>query len=249
MRRISKPVEAPPAIRDYLAAQATVGHGMDYPTFASTGAPGGGSRGGQLCRELVAEQYGLCAYTGAGIDERLGIASTPHPSLRFGAHNEHLKSQSMCKGEMTAAGRTYGEDVGEDMDHRNIVAALLVSGMGKRVRRDLLFGASHREDGPVPIVPTHADCDDRFAFDPGGGIAPATPGDQAAVDTIAVLNLGHETLTSWRAQAIAAFIEGIENRTDAERIVAMTTNPNNGRLPEYCFAIRQVLQGLLDSTP
>jgi hypothetical protein len=247
MRWISKPEQPPASIRDYLVAQATVGHGMDYPTFASTGAPGGGSRGGQLRRELTIEQCGLCAYTGAGIDGRLGRLTDPAAKLKFSAHNEHLKPQSVCKQELQTAGRTFGVDVGEDMDHRNIVAALFVSGEGKKVRKDLLFGAAHRENDPVPIRPTDATCEQRFSFDSNGGIDPAAAGDQSALDTIAVLNLKHETLTGWRAQAIAVFFEGIENRADAERIVARTTTPDNGWLPEYCFAIRQVVQHLLDS--
>jgi hypothetical protein len=56
-------------------------------------------------------------------------------------------------------------------------------------------------------------------------------------------------LTGWRAQAITAFIEGIENRADAERIVARTSTAENGWLPEYCFAIRQVVQQLLGTVP
>lgn len=249
MRWISKPVQPPASIRDYLAAQAVVGHGMDYPTFASTGAPGGGSRGAQLRRELIAEQCGLCAYTGAGIDSRLGALNDPQAKLKFSAHNEHLKPQSVCRQELEAAGRTYGVDVGDDMDHRNIVAALLVSGGGKKIRKDLLFGASHRENDPVSILPTDATCEQRFAFDSNGGIEPATAGDQSALDIIAVLNLEHETLTGWRAQAIAVFLEGIESRADAERIVAGTTTPHNKWLPEYCFAIRQVVMRLLAAMP
>jgi hypothetical protein len=101
----------------------------------------------------------------------------------------------------------------------------------------------------VPILPTDCNCEQRFAFDLSGGIHPATAGDHAAVNTIAVLHLGHETLTGWRAQAVTVFIEGIENRADAERIVARTTTPENGWLPEYCFAIRQVVQQLLASMP
>ena len=155
----------------------------------------------------------------------------------------------MCKSEMEAAGKTYGVDVGEDMDHRNIVAALLVSGGERKVTKDFLFGASHRENDPVPIHPTDPLCEQTFIYDLSGGIQSATLGDQAAVDTIAVLNLGHEILTGWRAQAVTAFIEGIENRSDAERIVAMITTPQNGWLPEYCFAIRQVVQQLLDLMP
>jgi hypothetical protein len=230
-----------------LEAQANVGHGLDYETFASTGAPGGGSRGGQLRRELTAEQCGLCAYTGAGIDSRLGTLNDPHAKLKFSAHNEHLKPQSVCRQELEAAGGTYGVDVGEDMDHQNIVAALLVSGGGKKVTKASLFGASHRENDTVPVLLTDCNCEQRFTFDLSGGIHPATSGDHAAVNTIAVLHLGHETLTGWRAQAVTVFIEGIENRADAEQIVARTTAPHNGWLPEYCFAIRQVVQRLLDS--
>lgn len=248
MRWISKSGQPPPSIHDYLAAQATVGHGLDYKTFASTASPNGGSRGGQLCRELTVEQCGLCAYTGSGIDSRLGALNDPQARLKFSAHNEHLKPQSVCKLEMKAP-MTYGEDVGEDMDHRNIVAALLVSGGGKRVAKDSLFGASRRESEPVPILPTDCDCEQRFAFDLSGSISPATAGDHAAANTIAVLNLGHETLTGWRAQAVSVFIEGIESRADAERIVAKTTTPDDGWLPEYCFAIRQVVQQLMDTMP
>ncbi len=249
MRWISKTGQPPPSIRDYLTAQAKVGHGLDYKTFASTASPIGGSRGSQLCRELTAEQCGLCAYTGAGIDARLGALSDPQARLKFSAHNEHLKPQSMCRAELLRAGKTPGIDLGEDMDHRNIVAALLVSGGGKKVMRNTLFGASHRENDSVPIIPTDRNCGQRFTFDLTGGINPTTPGDQAAVDTIAVLNLGHETLTGWRAQAIAVFVEGMEDRADAERIVARTTIPENGWLPEYSFAIRQVIQQLLNSLP
>lgn len=99
------------------------------------------------------------------------------------------------------------------------------------------------------MLPTDRNCEQRFAFDLSGGIQAATPDDHAAVATIAVLNLGHETLTGWRAQAVTVFIEGIENRADAERIVARTTTPENGWLPEYCFAIRQVVQQLLAAMP
>jgi hypothetical protein len=135
------------------------------------------------------------------------------------------------------------------MDHRNIVAALLVSGGGKKVAKSALFGASHRENDPVPILPTNQTCEARFTFDLTGGISSTIPGDLDAVETIEVLNLGHETLTGWRAQAIAAFIEGIENRADAERIVERTTIPQNGWLPEYGFAVRQVIEQLLHSLP
>jgi len=80
MRWINKSAEPPSSLREYVAAQTPVGHGLDYGTFASTAAPGGGSRGGQLRRELTVEQCGLCAYTGAGIDSRVGRLEDAQPA-------------------------------------------------------------------------------------------------------------------------------------------------------------------------
>lgn len=247
MRYIQKPDEVPPAIRDYLAAQEPVGHGFSYKTFSRTSVPGaGGTRGHQLCTELTAQQFGLCAYTGAGLDERLGTSPAPGRPLKFSAHNEHLKPQSVCKAELIAAGKTYDEELGDDMDHRNIVAALLVSGDGtKKVAAKDLFGAARRENDPVPVKPTDPGCEQRFEFDVLGGIKAADASDAEAIQTISVLNLDDETLTGWRMNAIEIFLEGIESREDAELAVRKTSEPENGRLPEYCFAIRQVVEELI----
>lgn len=242
MRWIEK-TETPPAIRDYLAAQAPVGHGLDYETFASTGSPLGGTRGGQLRGELIREQHGLCAYTGAGIDQRIGDLAEPAKRLKFSPHNEHLKPQSECRRELRAAGKTCGAEVGEDLSHTNIVAALLVSGGGK-ARLDDLFGASYRRNQALPVWPTHPDCELRFVFD-GQGRIEAAATDDDAINTIAVLNLNHETLRGWREQAITAFIEGIQSRADAGKLLEKMKTPVNGRLPEYCFAIGQVVERML----
>jgi len=56
MRHIAKPLQPPASIRDYLANQTPVGHGLDYQTFSNTASPHGGSRGGQLCGELVSKK-------------------------------------------------------------------------------------------------------------------------------------------------------------------------------------------------
>ena len=249
MRYIAKPAEEPVAIREYVAAQTLVGHGLDYKTFSQTASPRGGSRGGELCQELVAQQFGLCAYTGAGIDERLGRLSDPAKKLKFKAHNEHLKPQSRCKEEMEAQGHAYGTVVGEDMDHRNIVAALLVEGAGgkTKVNKADLFGAAHRENNRVPVLPTDPSCENRFTYHPEDGSVSATqPGDVDARESIRVLNLTDSTLSGWRLNAIDTFSEIITTRQDAELIIQRTTIPHDGRLPEYCFAIRQVAQLLLD---
>jgi hypothetical protein len=244
MRWIQKPAETPAAIREYVEAQTPVGHGLDYDTFGSTGAPGGGSRGGQLCGELVAQQHGLCAYTGAGIDERLGEHEAEN--LAFRAHNEHLKPRSVCKAEMLAAGRVWGEEVGEDMDPRNIVAALLVSGTpGTKVNHRELFGAAKRKNDTVPIWPTHADCETRFLFDENGGVHPRNRGDDAARQTIELLGLDHYSLETWRREAIAGFFDGVAE-AELPVLAALLRVPVAGsKLPEYSFAILQILQGKL----
>jgi hypothetical protein len=249
MRYIAKPAEEPVAIQEYVAAQTPVGHGLDYKTFSQTASPRGGSRGGELCQELVAQQFGLCAYTGAGIDDRLGRLSDPAKRLKFRAHNEHLKPQSRCKEEVEAPGQVYGTVLGEDMDPRNMVAALMVEGVGgkTKVKKADLFGAAHRENDRVPVLPTDPTCENRFTYHPeDGSISATNHGDADAQESIRVLNLTDSTLSGWRLNAIDMFTEVITTREDAELIIERTTAPQDGRLPEYCFAIRQVAQLLLD---
>ena len=240
MRRIQKPAKAPAAIRDYLAVQTPVGHGLDYDTFSSTGAPGGGSRGGQLCRELVEQQHGLCVYTGVGIDGRLGGLAAD--KLAFRPHNEHLKPRSVCKAEMLAAKKVPGEEIGEDINPENIVAALLVSGArGAKVNHRELFGAAKRGNVAVPIWPTHADCEGRFLFDENGGVHPRNRHDDAARQTIELLSLDNYSLATWRREAIAGFLAGVPAADLPVLAGQLRTPAPNAKLPEYSFAILQVL--------
>jgi hypothetical protein len=243
MRHIHKPAIAPAAIREYLENQAPVGHGLDYRTFSQTASPQGGSRGGQLCRELTAEQFGLCAYTGAGIDNRLGNVTDPNKRLKFRSHNEHLKPQSVCRQELVNAGQTPGVNLGDDMKHLNIVAALEVSGDGTNVAREDLFIATHRQNNPFSILPTDPRCEQEFQFDPQGNVRSLTNDGR---DTIAQLNLNHGTLIGWRTQAISTFVEIIQSRADAQDVIDRTSNPTNGILPEYAFAVRSVVQSMLE---
>jgi hypothetical protein len=243
MRHILKPDSPPDSIRDYVDNQKSVGHGLDYSTFSQTANPQGGSRGGQLCRELTAQQFGLCAYTGAGIDIRIGSTTPSEGRLKFRAHNEHLKPQSVCRQELTNAGKKPGVDLGDDMNHKNIVAALEVSGNQSKVARIDLFGATHRANDPVASIPTNPQCEQDFDFDEQGNIVAVT---QDGEDTIGQLNLKHPTLVGWRKQAISTFVDAIQSRADAEQVLDRTTNPTNGILPEYCFAIRRVVQKMLE---
>jgi uncharacterized protein (TIGR02646 family) len=237
MRWIDKSGPSPSAIRDYLTNQVPVGHGLDYETFR-------GSRGKQLCKELTAEQFGLCAYTGCGIDGRIGKLNDPNNKLKFSAHNEHIKAQSICKDELRAAGKTPSIDIGEDMAYSNIVAALMVEGTGK-TRTEDLFGAAHHGNKPVPVPPTNSSCETRFVYSEATGEVSFHEGDEDAEATIDVLHLNHDSLKGWRQQAITTFLESAQNRSDLTLIIQKTTTPENGRLPEYCFAIRQVAEQLL----
>jgi len=248
MRWIQKPPEPPVAIAEYLAAQAQVGHGLDYPTFSQTavpGIPGGGSRGAQLCRELTTQQHGLCAYTGAPIDHRIGELEDPDDKLAFRAHNEHLKPQSVCRAELEAAGRVYGVDLCEDMDPQNIVAALLVSGAGNgKVDENGLFGAAKRKNNPVSIYPTDPACETKFLYDENGGIHPRQLNDPDAQQVISILQLDHYTLETWRREAITGFVDDLpenELRTLRERI----RNPGTQPLPEYSFVLLQIIEAML----
>ena len=243
MRHIQKSTQPPPAIQDYITNQIPVGHGLDYKTFSQTPSPLGGSRGGQLCRELTAEQFGLCAYTGAGIDARLGTISDPQQKLRFQAHNEHLKPQSVCRKELIESKREPGVDLGDDMDHRNIVAALEVRGASKGVKSTDLFGATYREDNPISLLPVDHRCEREFVFDADGNIFANNSYGQ---ETIKQLQLDHATLRGWRRQAITVFIEAIRSKEDAIEIIQRTTSPTSGILPEYSFAIRSVISNLLE---
>lgn len=249
MRYIAKPEQPPDSIRDYVTNQTQVGHGLDYRTFASTASPlpQGGSRAGQLCDELTHQQFGLCAYTGVGIDSRLGTSEKQPGKVKFSRHNEHMKSQSACRDELISAGKTHGVDLGEDMDHRNIVAALLVSGGNAKVARTDLFGAAYRENDPIPILPTDPSCEKRFSFNLRGAISETKSSDQPAADTIKALNLKHEVLRRWREEAIGSFVDGIETPADVEILIERLTNPVDHQLPEYCFAIRQVVRRFSDA--
>lgn len=246
MRWIDKSGPEPSSIRDYLANQKPLGHGLDYKTFSTTACPTGGSRGKQLCNELTAEQFGLCAYTGCGVDERTGQMSDPNKQLKFSPHNEHIKAQSTCKDELRAAGKIPGVDIGDDMAYANIVAALLVCGSGKSQKEDL-FGAAHRENDPVPLPPTDSSCESRFIYSEATGKVSFHEGDGDADATINVLHLNHQSLKDWRKQAITTFLEVAQNRSDLALIIQKTTVPEKGKLPEYCFAIRQVAERLLSN--
>jgi hypothetical protein len=231
MRYISKSVDAPTSISDWLADQLPVGLNLDYRSFNDKRA---------LRLELIAEQYGLCAYTGAPIDERL--IGYHDANLVFQAHIEHVKPRSVCEAELKARGGSYGRELCEDMDHRNLVAALEVK--RNPPARSEIFGAAARGDEILPVTPLQPGCEERFKYDENGGSRGL---DEPANTTIGLLKLNHATLTGWRRGAIAGFfpLDLTLSREEIELLVERMARPSDGRLPEFSFCILSFARSLL----
>lgn len=124
MRFLEKANGPPESIRRFLEAQLPVGVNLDYAT--------GFTRKPELLQELIAQQLGLCAYTGMPVDperlDRYNTAETRARNIEYRAHNEHIKAQSVCRRELEERGEEWGTVPAEDMDHRNIVAAVETRG-------------------------------------------------------------------------------------------------------------------------
>ncbi len=231
MRYIVKSADPPASIREWLVVQLPVGLNLDYPSFNDKPA---------LRRELIVEQYGLCAYTGTPIDERL--VGYRDANLVFQAHIEHVKPRSVCRAELIARGGNYGRDLCEDMDHRNLVAALEVK--RNPPARSEIFGAAAHGEEVLPVTPLQPGCEERFQFDENGGIHGL---DEPARTTIGLLKLDHATLITWRRGAIAGFFppDLALTHVEIERLVEQLAQPTVGRLPEFSFCIRSYARSLL----
>jgi hypothetical protein len=231
MRHIAKPVDPPQSICDWLQEQLPVGLNLDYRSFNDKPA---------LRRELIAEQFGLCAYTGTPIDERLG--GYQDANYAFQAHIEHVKPRRVCEDELVARGGVYGRDLCEDMDHRNLLAALEVK--RQPPAKSEIFGAAAHGDEMLPLTPLHVGCEERFHYDANGAIDGV---DQHANETVKLLKLSHETLSGWRRGAIAGFFpDDLElNRAELEHLIDQLDQPINGRLTEFSFCIRSYARSLL----
>jgi hypothetical protein len=204
---------------------------VDYPAF---------TRSKELLQLLIDEQFGLCAYTGTGIDavrlpeHRPRNQNPPRHDYWFKAHIEHLKPQRQCRKELENAGKVVGRDVGEDVDYRNVVAAIEVAGTAAEH-----FGASVRGDQPLPVNPTQPGCEDAFYFFEDGQVRGKHP---SAEEAIRVLRLDHATLNCWRIAAIERFLPERENTptTELQAILDAMTQPANRQLPEFAFVIAQL---------
>jgi uncharacterized protein (TIGR02646 family) len=170
MRAISSRPE-PPAFTNWRAAsQNDINYGYELMP---------GELRAAIKDALIAEQRGLCAYTGIGID-----ASR--------CHVEHLLPQAHCR-----RGR-------EDVEYRNMVACYPAPG-----HVHVPFGALRKGNWPSPaeqhlfVSPRSAGCEARFLFSIRGKIS-AAQDDEAARETVRRLGLDHPRLEALRKEAIDA---------------------------------------------
>jgi hypothetical protein len=203
---------------------------VDYGSFTRTA---------QLRPLLIAEQKGLCAYTGVGIDERLAERrpsrlEPPRTDYWFTPHIEHLKPEEQCRNELVASGGVVGRDPGEDMAYENMVAAIEVSGTP-----DEHFGASYRGTKPLPIIPTNPACARAFVYLESGDIADTSDPSKTTIEN---LKLDHPTLISWRRGAIRGLLPlgSGTAREDLESIIQLLEDETRHTLPEFSFVLAQI---------
>jgi uncharacterized protein (TIGR02646 family) len=177
-----------------------------------------------LHETLLKEQGWICAYTMRRINKDT-------------SHIEHIKPESLCRKDA----------VGSDLDYSNMVACFPKEGMIHNYR----YGAQLKDkwwvnDGADFISPLNSLCEKMISFDIEGVIS-AIKNDPAAVTTIDVLGLDHDSLTEDRRRVIQEFIFGPEGKTPLTRakvVAAINTICNlNGsdKYYEFCVAIRCAL--------
>lgn len=174
-------------------------------------------RKAEIKDELIAEQRGLCAYTGIRIDAAR-------------SHIEHLLPQAHCQ-----RGR-------EDVDYHNMVACFPGSNHGY-----VPFGAVRKGNWPSPaelylfVSPRLPGCEGRFRFNLRGRIS-AADDDEAARETIRRLGLDHKQLEDLRREAIDATLDGLDLRSARRRLSGLEqAEQAGGELEPFCFALRQAL--------
>lgn len=189
-----------------------------------------------LLHLLTEEQFGLCGYTGAPVDEERisDLQNSTDSEASFESHIEHLKCQDACKHEIRSSGRAYGSALGDDLNYYNMIAALKVEGSEEEC-----FGAVIKKNYFLPVLPTHRDCQDHFRYREDGGVDGRSA---VGTETIDILKLDHKTLFDWRSSAIDAWLndEIIRSKDDVLEIISAVQEVVDGRLVEYAFVIEAI---------
>lgn len=246
MRFIDKSGPEPLPLAEFKSQQGPLQVNMTYKH--------GFNRQSELRGVFIQEQFGLCAFTGVTIDERLGlrngagdVVDSKGRPLRMQAHIAHIKSQTDCIQELHAAYPNPPRPFGEDMDHRNMVAALEVN-----ATRDHQFGASYQGRRSLPvdaISPVQPACDTAFEYLDSGEIVALN---DAAAKTISELYLHHDILSGWRRGAVDGWFDPtVPDLHTPEYLASLAKRimePVDGKLEEFCFVIRSVALSRLNAT-
>lgn len=189
------------------------GHGSTFPTAAVKAA-------------LLKEQCHLCAYT----MKRLSTVDD--------FHIEHIRPRTVTKKNPDTKLL--------EVDYGNLLACF-----PPKSDKSPGYGAPWKDDYEVTddnfVSPLHGSCETRFLYNSAGEVKYAE-GDNAAKMTIDALKLNHEVLVELRERELRAY--GVKRRGSqpisakkARELAENIMNPDNdGFLPEYCVAIRQVAE-------
>lgn len=139
-------------------------------------------------------------------------------------HIEHVKPQASC---------TKGEDV----DYKNLLACYPEPG------RSVPFGAQKKGNWPSLeeekdfISPLNSACEHKFYFEKNGKIYGR---DELAEKTIKKLGLNDDKLKDLRKSSLSSLLK--LKYKEANRKLNRIMIPSNGRLDEFCFVKKQVLE-------
>ena len=234
MRRIAK-LNVPECLQEFIDRQLAIQPepvNLTYRDFP---------RKADLREALTREQYGLCGYTGTPVDDRIRQFQPDAVDFSFSNHIEHLKCQKTCRTEVMARGDEYGRVVADDLNYRNMIAALEVR--GATVEQ---FGAVAKADQTLDLLPTMDACEEHFVFREGdGGVDGA---DDPGINSISVLKLNHETLKGWRISALSTWLDPLVVRTrdDFLEVIRAVTTPVDESLPEFAYVIEAVAKGYIN---
>ncbi|PJJ96217.1 hypothetical protein CO611_09960 [Lysobacteraceae bacterium NML03-0222] len=200
-------------------------------------------RKSELRDTLTREQYGICGYTGAPVDDRISKLQSNSSSVSFKNHIEHLKCQKICRIEIEAQGKEFGRVVADDLNYQNMIVALEVCGAA--VER---FGAVVKADQELPVLPTMEGCEKHFVFREADGSVEGA--DESGISSVAVLKLDHETLKGWRLSALSVWLDPdvIQTREDFIEVIQAVTTPVDERLPEFAYVIESVARSHINET-
>jgi hypothetical protein len=234
VRRIAK-TNVPACLQAFIEGQLAIQPqpvNLTYRDFPNKAA---------LREILTREQHGLCGYTGTPVDDRIAQFQRDNTGAGFNNHIEHLKCQQTCRAEVVGRGDEFGRVVADDLNYRNMIAALEVRGAAVEH-----FGAVAKADQALPVLPTIEGCGERFVFREGDGSVEGL--DDAARASISVLALNHETLNGWRRSALSTWLDPavVKTRDDLISVLQAVTAPVNECLPEYAFVIESVAKGYID---